>query len=213
MKKERSMKKIEDLLRRLHNGEDVPVRNIENALKGAFGESGKSRYDDAWENEGSYRKSLTEYSPELKEYDDLLKKARMLDNRAEGINIKKASKGFKSNGQRAIEMGRKAEAAYERALERLEELLRADPSLRTYLDREVDFDTHGRSPSPDFDSVPRIKTSRSRENQLGLPPKRKKREVKIDVLESALEELSGDCRTMSEEAARRMKKLQDSIKR
>ena len=55
---------------------------------------------------------------------------------------------------------RLAEGDYEHALEILEELLQCEPGVSVFLDRSVSFGLDS-APSPDQESVPRLKTSRS----------------------------------------------------
>jgi hypothetical protein len=106
---------------------------------------------------------------ELKEYCDLLKKADDLYRRAERtnpnarpnkrtlMNVAIHNRGLSTCALLHV----KAETAYERALERLEELLGIKPYLRECLDRPVSFDINNYNLSLDPQGVPRLKSSHS----------------------------------------------------
>lgn len=170
--------KLHDLLARLKRGENVQNRQLRTWL----GEEGHKGFEDLWTNMVDFRKTLTSKPGDLVEYEELLKKAIMLHNRAEV-----ASQRRDSSARRLHE---KAEAAFEKALLRLEEMIGQDPSLQMWLDRHCDFTANG-DLSLDPVGMPRVITSRSADNQSGgVSSKLKsKRECKISAVEDEIERI------------------------
>lgn len=82
-----------------------------------------------------------------------------------------------------------ADTAYERALERLDEIMSADPTIAYWLDRDVDFTTKGNlSLCPD--GVPRLITSRSHCRRPGSSLFREnKRQIKADQIAQIIENI------------------------
>ena len=172
--------KLEELMRRLKSGRIVQNRDIKRWTTEAEYEA----LTQDWQNEKSTRISPKDKPPVLAEYEAKLKTADFLFARAE-----KLSRRLRASSKRMYE---KSDAAYESALERLQEILEADRTLEMWLDRSVDFSTNGTlSLCPD--GVPRAITSRSlcRDgNCKGLT----KREVKASSLASIIENIRNPVR-------------------
>ena len=83
-------------------------------------------------------------------------------------------------------MDSKCESLCEDALEILHEIVTADPSLQLWFDRELAF-AHGSLIDANLSSLPRLVTSRSNEKQHGDIRAMSKRDVKLSVVERALQ--------------------------
>lgn len=184
MREERRRVRLAVLIERLDSGKDVAVRDLKIALTTAEYEIYEQRCADA----KSVAAYMLDKPEEVTEYEGLLKKATLLYNRAEGY----ASRGaLNSEGKMAAPaMYNKAEAAFERALERLEELVGFEPTLREWFDRELDFTANGML-GPSVGAMPIAKTSVSTDNMKSGSRRmlQNKRALKKDALESALQEL------------------------
>jgi hypothetical protein len=91
----------------------------------------------------------------------------------------------------ASSLDAKCESLCEDALEILQEIITADPSLQLWFDRELDF-THGSLIDANLSSLPRLVTSHSNEKQRGDIRAMSKREVKLSVVERALQAIGRD---------------------
>lgn len=118
-------------MKTIRRGENVQNRQLHTWL----GQQGYKVFEDAWSNAVEIRKMLTSKPGELIEYEMLLKKAIMLYNRGEAASLQ----GHDS----ARRYHAKAQAAFEKALLRLEEMMGQDPSLQMWLDRHCDFTAEG----------------------------------------------------------------------
>lgn len=104
---------------------------------------------------------LNHYCECLKQADDLYHRAERAKHNSRPnikslMNVASHNRGLSS---RAL-LHRRAETAYEFALEVLEQLLEDYSYLRTYLDRPVIFGMNT-NVSPDIEGVPRLKSSHS----------------------------------------------------
>lgn len=180
--------KLQDILARLKRGETVQNRQLRIWL----GERGYEAYEDAWSNNVDLRNMANSKPGDLVEYEDLLKKGIMLSNRADAASLQ----GKRS----ATKLRWKADAAFERALERLQELLEQDPSLPMWLDRDCDF-TAGGNLSLDPVGMPRVITSRSPDNQRPGPlmQAQSKRQCKISAVEEEIDNILNPREVLSEE--------------
>lgn len=174
---ETRLEKLHGLLARLRRGENVQNRQLQTWL----GQPGYKVFEDAWSNVVEMRNMLTSKPGELIEYEELLKKAIMLYNRGEAASLK---------GQvSARRLHAKAQAAFEKALLRLEEMMGQDPSLQMWLDRHCDFTDQG-TLSLDPIGMPRVITSRSPDNQSSVGSMlRSKRDCKIEAVEAEIENI------------------------
>lgn len=122
--------------------------------------------------------------PEISEYEALLSKADRLHGQMDSLS----GRGHHESAKR---IGAKAETAYEKALERLEEILHTDPGLQMWLDRPVSFDAKSGGMNPDPVDVPRCVTSRSLNNlgNVGNWGIRSKSEIIREAVTHAIEEI------------------------
>lgn len=174
---ETRLEKLHVLLARLRRGENVQNRQLQTWL----GQQGYKAFEDAWSNVTEMRNMLTSKPGELIEYEALLKKAIMLYNRGEAASLKGQASARRFHA--------KAQAAFEKALLRLEEMMGQDPSLQVWLDRHCDFTAEG-TLSLDPIGMPRVITSRSPDNQSSVGSKlRSKRDCKIAAVEAEIERI------------------------
>jgi len=157
-----------------------------------LGEEGYKEYVEGWSNTVDLRDVLMNKPGELREYEDLLKKAIMLYNRGEVASQR-------GQHQSARQLHAKAQVAFEKALLRLEEMIGENPSLQIWLDRHCDFSVGGGF-SLDPASVPRVITSRSLDNlSAGVSAKvDSKRQCKIRALEAEIERIKNPAERMSD---------------
>jgi hypothetical protein len=176
-KAEKREAKLRGFLAKLEAGQHVQNRDLETWLGADYVGALKG----AWEAQLDMRTEFLEKPDAIVEYENLFRVARLLENRA---NVNKISKSIKQ-----YELHNQAEVAYERLRERLQELLYSDPSLQNWFDRVPDF-TAGNEPSLCAETMPQVRTSRSLNNMnKGNSMVERKRDVKIRVLRSALQDI------------------------
>ncbi len=174
-KAEKREAKLREFLVKLEAGQHVQNRDLETWL----GVDYTGAIDGAWEAQLDLRKEFLEKPDAIVEYEERFRVARLLENRGEGYSTRGKHK-------QAQIFHAKAEAAYERLRERLQELLYSDPSLQSWLDRIPDF-TAGNEPGLCAEKMPKVRTSRSLDNMSrGSSMVESKRDVKICVVRAAL---------------------------
>ncbi len=139
-------------------------------------------FEQQWEGQKELRNNAADKPSEITEYEARLRKGIFAENRSEGYSMR--------NKKGAKELAHNSQKHFESALEHLEEILSADPSLEMWFDRSLDFSPKGNL-SLSGVGMPRVVTSRSLD-KLGdglLSGKMSKGEVKIDVVERALANL------------------------
>ena len=149
----------------------------------------KEQFDEIatrWENEQHQREQWAEKPREIKEYEERLRQALFVYHRADNYS----SRGKHKTAQKMLS---EADKLFERLLERLQEIVHADLSLRQWFDRDTDWTADGAlGLSPD--QVPRVITSRSRINQNNgfTGAQQSKADIKLIVLKAALDDLIYD---------------------
>jgi tetratricopeptide (TPR) repeat protein len=177
-KAEKRETKLRVFLAKLEAGQHVQNRDLETWLGAEYA----GAIDGAWEAQLDLRKEFLEKPDAIVEYENLFRAARLWENRGEGYSTRGKHK-------QAQIFHAKAEVAYERLLERYQEITAADLSLHGWFDRIVDF-TAGNEPSLCAEAMPQIKTSRSLNNMnKGNSIVESKRDVKIGVIRAALREI------------------------
>ena len=160
----------------------ISVRDLQNTL----GDDGVNEYESLWQIEVDKKDYFKNKPSAITEYEEMLKKANFANNRADGIKLSARSKlDFNGNNSKT-RLRTDAEKLYEKALERLEELVNEDSSLREWFDRELDFTTSG-TLSIDVQGMPRVVTSRGNKLTSGAASAVSKAQIKRNVLENALE--------------------------
>jgi hypothetical protein len=197
----RRLEKLEDIATRLKRGENVQNRQ----LKAWLTEDEYAQIEAEWAEQKELREELKDKPSVLKRYEDKLKEAIMMRNRSDAYH----RKGKKET---AYNLDGKCESLCEDALEILQEIVSADASLQTWFDRNLDFG-HGSLIDANLENLPRLTTSRSQEKQRDDSRIVKKIDVKISVVERAIDALKNydtDADSESEEAKR--KKLNEFLK-
>lgn len=175
-KRDTRSKKLKKLLKNLKDGNAVHNRELRTWL----GEAEYANYVYECEVQKQLRDEIKNKPSEIKDYEQRLRLALLAYNKGEGAS----GKGRKAAATRYY---REAETLFERALERLEEIVIADPGLCVWFDRDLNFAADGEF-NLDPVSVPRVVTSRSLDNRGGGLTRRlqSKRDLKIAAIERAL---------------------------
>jgi hypothetical protein len=197
----RILKKLEGIVGTLKRGENVQNRQLQHWLT----EEQYAQIELEWNEQKDLRIELSDKPDELKRYEVKLKEAIMMDNRASAYHRKgKKSAAYKCDSKR--------ESLCEDALEILQETVFEDATLQMWFDRTLDFG-HGSLIDSSLGNLPRLVTSRSIDKQRDDSRILKKIDVKISVVERAIDELK-NCDTVvdndKEEAT--WKKLEGFLK-
>lgn len=172
-----TLKGITDKLKR---GENVQNRQLQTWLS----QDEYAQIVAEWDTQKLYREELRDKSGELKRYEDKLKEAIMMRNRSDAYH----RKGRKSA---AYKLDSKCESLCENALEILQEIVATDASLQIWFDRNLDFG-HGSLIDASLGNLPRLVTSRSIEKLRDDSRLVKKIDVKISVVERAIDNIGRD---------------------
>ena len=191
-------KRIKELMRMLEKGLEVAKRDFDIAVGKDFAKLYKQR----WAEQQELRK--IEVPSEVKEYEQMLQEAVMWHGRLDAYSGRnpKAGKVIVNRKKVMEDTKNKTDGLFERAYEKLQEIIGADKSLMVWFDRGIDFsfNTHlGIDPV----RMPRVITSKSLENLSQgqfktLHNWQTMAEVKLDVLSLALDELDKQERTAEE---------------
>lgn len=168
--------KLQILRLKLLAGETVQNRDLETWLSADEFEAMQRN----WHQVQQHHDLKLDKPDEIHAYEEMLKRADFFSNRADGYS----AKGRKETAAR---MRQEADSAYEAALEYITEHCSTDPSLNSWLDREVNLDPDSNlSLSPA--GMPRVRTSRSH-NKLAAVTKTSIRDNKLGAVESAIFDL------------------------
>lgn len=188
-------KRIKELMRMLEKGLEVLPRDFNNAVDKDFAKLYKQR----WAEQQELRKM--EVPSVVKEYEQMLQEAVMWHGRLDAYSGRnpKVGKLIVNRKQVMDDMKNKTDGLFERAYEKLQEIIATDKTLVMWFDRDIDF-SFGSNISLDSDGMPRVITSKSVNNlaqgQLqALHGWKTKAQVKLDVMALALEELVKQERT------------------
>ena len=167
--------KLEGIAEKLKRGEHVQNRKLQTWLS----EDEYAQVDIEWQEQLEIREELKDKPSELKRYEEKLKQATFYYNRAEGYS----SKGKHTTAKRFYS---KSESLCEDSLEILQEILHYDGYLRIWFDRDISFES-GSDLSADIVSLPRLVTSRSNERLNEDSRITNKQDVKLSVVERAID--------------------------
>jgi len=166
--------KPEGIVDTLKRGENIQNRQLKTSLS----EDEYAQRAAEWDTQKHFGEELKDKPTELKRYEDKLKEAIMMRNRSDAYHRKdKKSAAYK--------LGSKCENLCEDALEILQEIVAVDASLQIWFDRSLDFG-HGSLIDASLGNLPRLVTSRSIEKQHDDSRIVKKLDVKIGVVEHAI---------------------------
>ena len=165
--------RLENLLERLEQGNEVSLRDLKNALTA-------DEYEDYKQMLEQQKQVKNFASHGSTEYDKWLKKGLFHYHKADSGRFNKLdSKKFFN----------KAEACFERAIEQLQQDIYEDGTVQLAYDRVLDFSENG-SISLDPIGMPRKISSRSLDNigqvSSGGRVKKKKRDFKMDIIKLSL---------------------------
>jgi hypothetical protein len=169
--------KLETIAYKLKRGENVQNRQLQTWLS----EDEYAQVEIEWDTQKLSREELKDKPIELTRYQDKLKEAIMMRNRSDAYH----RKGKKST---AYKLDSKCESLCEDALEILQEIVAADASLQIWFDRHLDFG-HGSLIDACLGNLPRLVTSRSIEKLHDDSRLVKKIDVKISVVERAIDNI------------------------
>ena len=187
--------KLEGIVEKLKRGENVQNRQLQTWLS----EDEYEQIAAEWDTQKHFREELKDKPSELQRYEDKLKEAIMMRNRSDAYH----RKGKKSA---AYKLDSKCESLCEDALEILQEIVAADASLQIWFDRNLDFG-HGSLIDASLGNLPRLVTSRSIEKQHDDSRIVKKLDVKIGVVERAIDNIGRDIKPMTSSAKLQLNKF------
>ena len=191
----RRLSKLEVIAAKLKRGENVQNRQLQTWLS----EDEYAQVDIEWQEQLELREELKDKPDELKRYEDKLKEAIMMRNRSDAYH----RKGKKSA---AYKLDSKCESLCEDALEILQEIVAADASLQIWFDRNLDFG-HGSLIDASLGNLPRLVTSRSIEKLRDDSRIVMKIDVKISVVERAIDNIGRDIKPMTSSAKLQLNKF------
>ena len=174
VKEAKRLAKLETIADKLKRGENVQNRQLQTWLS----EDEYAQIEAEWQEQLELRVELKEKPSDLKRYEEKLKQATFNYNRAEGYS----SKGKYSTAKKFYN---KCESLCEEALEKLQEILHYDSTLRVWFDRDISFEVGG-DLSADIVSLPRLVTSRSHEKLSDDSRLTSKQSVKLAAVERAI---------------------------
>ena len=134
------LKRIAKHLERLRQGVDVQLRDIKSVLTAEQ----YAAMEAAWAEQLALRKPA---KPEgVRSYEQLLNKAVVLHGQLDAYSgrMPKTKQLHVGRTERIADLKNRTDRAFEDALERLQEIAAADPSVQVWFDRDLDFsfDTH-----------------------------------------------------------------------
>ncbi len=160
-------------------------KNVQNRmLKTWLTKDEYREFEQGWRSQREIRSELTEKPECLDRYEALLKKAIFFSNRAE-------AKRTKRNAATAKQLAALSVQHCERAIECLQELYEEDIAIQAWFDRPLDFGA-GADISANVESLPRLVTSRSHERISDHQALMRKRDVKLEVVERAIERIESN---------------------
>jgi len=191
-------KRIKELMRMLEKGLEVAPRDFAIAVGKDFAKLNDKR----WAEQKELRN--IEVPSAVKEYEQMLQEAVMWHGKLDGYSGRnpKVGKVIVNRIKKADEIKNKTDGLFERAYEKLQEIISEDKTLAVWFDRDIDF-SFDSDISLDSDGMPRLITSKSANNLAQgrlqqLHGWKTKAQVKLDVMALALEELDKQERTAEE---------------
>ena len=189
------LSKLDAIADKLKRGENVQNRQLQTWLS----EDEYAQVDIEWQEQLELREQLRDKPSELKRYEDKLKEAIMMRNRSDAYH----RKGKKSA---AYKLDSKCESLCEEALEILQEIVVADASFQIWFVRHLDFE-HGSLIDASLGNLPRLVTSRSIEKLRDDSRLVKKIDVKIGVVERAINNIGRTVEPMTSSAKLQLNKF------
>ena len=198
-KESKRLAKLEAMAEKLKCGENVQNRQLQAWLS----EEEYEQLDYEWQGQLELREELKDKPSDLKGYEEKIQKATFHANKAEG---------FRTKGKKqAAESSSALSSRYcEQALEVLQEIVNNDPNLHLWFDRALDFSL-GSNIDSQLGNLPRVITSRSAEKRHGDSRVMSKTQVKLNVVENAINSLKYEEKS-TKSSATDTSKLDDFLK-
>lgn len=176
---QRRLDALQDIQSQLEQEQHVQNRRLQTWLT----DEQYALIDELWQDQKDLRDELKDKPDAITEYEQRLRLATLYSNRADYYSRRGKRK-------QAEQMRNKSVDELECLLERYAEMIHQDPSLHAWFDRQLNW-AHGGDAAADLASVPRPITSNSVEaqNSSGIHNKMTKREVKLHVVEQAIDAL------------------------
>ena len=187
--------KLESIANKLVRGENVQNRQLQTWLS----EYEYAQIEAEWQEQLELREELKDKPSDLKRYEEKLKEAIMMRNRADAYHRK-------GNKASAYKLDSKCESLCEDALEILQEIVQHDASLQIWFDRELDYG-HGSLIDASIGNLPRIVTSRSIDKKRGDIRLARKQSVKLAVVERAMHNIGRDAAPASKDDVSKLEKF------
>lgn len=175
---QRRVKKLERLFAKLKAGKHVQNRDLQTWLTAEE----YAEIEAGWDVEQQLRQMANVVPDSVKEYEQLLKKASFTWAKMKGL---RRQGHLKSAGK----MEDQAVSELEDALEHLQDLLDQHTDYAVWFDRPIDFSVDG-DLYTDPAAMPRLITSRSCNSRNSTSSKRTIRDIKLEVVERALYNLT-----------------------
>jgi len=168
--------KLGEVEAQLKRGEIVQNRT----LKAWLTDDEFDNYTLAWSEQQELRAELKNKPEAVRKYEARLRTATLIYNKGDTASLR-------GKGKLASKLMNQADGHFERLNVYLQEILEADSGLSVWFDRNEDVSTYGLTPG----AVPMVVTSRSLFNNGGglLNRKRQKRNIKLDAVEHAINDL------------------------
>jgi len=193
------LKKLELIADKFKSGAIVQNRQLQTWLS----EDEYSEIESDWQEQLELREELKDKPSELKRYEEKIQKATFHANKAEGFRRK-------GNKQAAESSSTQSSRYCEQALEVLQEIVNNDPNLHLWFDRALDFSL-GSNIDSQLGNLPRVITSRSAEKRNGDSRAMSKTQVKLNVVENAINSLKYEEKS-TKASATDTSKLDDFLK-
>lgn len=167
------------ILDAVEGGQTVRDADLRGLLKGHY-----QQYRSALASNQSLIEMASNKPAEISGYEALLSVADRLHGQMDSLS----GRGHHHSAKR---IGAKADTAYEKAIERLAEIIDADPALQMWFDRPISFDVRSGGYSLDPVDVPRCVTSRSLNNLGGISNwgVRSKSDIIREAVSAAIQEI------------------------
>lgn len=175
------LSKLRAIATQLKSGKNVQNRKLQTWLT----EEEYAQIGEGWQEQLNAREELKKNKPSaVKDYEEILRLATLYYNRSEGYSTR-------GHHKTAKKFYYQSESCCEQAVEFLQEQLDADPSLCLWFDRAISFDIED-GIGADLALLPRVVTSRSIEKIRGHFNIMTKLEVKLGVVERAIDKIGRD---------------------
>ena len=189
MSPERRKVRLQALIERMNNDQDIAQRDLKIVLLPVE----YAVFQAQWDSQKDIREYIQSKPATVTEYEELTRIGQFFYNKSEGYsnNPRKANHRDPNGVRYAKKFADQAQAAFERALGHLAESVQVDPSLQVWFDRPLEFGFNGNISPSSPETMPKACPSRSPDRQSTglLHSKQSKRELKLQALQNAIDAL------------------------